>query len=185
MAITVFLCGHGSWKPDDGYFEMPQGCEMEFVVHHMKLLPTADMYRVCAGTYPAASDRTIGEFKGCTNMSWTADDPSKIQTCVDNARNNGAVKPAAVLFPNHFAAQLDGNQTVTLKDWFVTNAGMIRNTVQNHGGIHFVWNCCSHIDLKPSLMGAQIGVNAGQFDSHYEHLDLRNGIAPIGKITPL
>lgn len=181
MAITVFLCGHGGWNPDDGYFELPKGCSLEFIVHHAKLLPTQDMYKVCGGTYTGTSDRTVGEFKSAPNMSWSADAPGKIGICNANLATNAGVGPAAVLFPNHFAGQLDGNDTITLKKWFKDNEDMIRNTVKANGGsAHFVWNCCSALNLKATANGANFGVNAGQDETTYTFLDLTNGIAPTG-----
>ena len=181
MPFTIFMCGHGNYAVNNGYFTLPKGCSLEFVVNHAKLLPTDDMYKVCEGTYGAASDRTIGEFGTAPNMTWTADEAYKIDICRKKLQANPKVKLGAAIFPNDYAGQLDGSQAITLKQWFTVNAEAIRNTVASYGNVHFVWNCCSALSLKASNQGADIGMNAGQFETEYAFLNLVNGIIPTGR----
>jgi hypothetical protein len=183
MAFTIFMCGHGSYKPNSGYFDLPKGCSLEFVVNHAKLLPTGDMFKICGGTYAAASDRTVGEFGSVPNMSWTADELWKITECKKRLLANPKIKLGAVIFPNDYDPQLDGEQTITLKQWFSNNAEAIRNTVATYGNVLFIWNCCSHIGLKSTSKGAEFGVNAGQSETSYTFLDLTNGIIPTGRVV--
>lgn len=183
MSFTIFMCGHGSFKPNDGYFNLPRSCSMQFIVDHAKLLPTGDMFKVCGGTYNASPDRTVGQFGSVPNMSWTSDEVWKITECKNRLGTNNKVQQGAVIFPNDYANQLDNKKTINLKTWFANNGEAIRNTVAAHGDIMFVWNCCSHLGLKATKEGGNIGVNAGQSETSYTFLNLTNGIAPAGRIV--
>lgn len=189
MALTIFLCGHGSWNPKDDFIQLPPGCSLTFIVHHAKLLPTDDMYRVCGGTYTGEPDRTVGApgsvVRTCPNMTWTRDEPGKITICDQRLKANAAAQPAIVMFPNHMPGQLDNSGSLTLKKFFDDYWAPIgQQMLTQYGQVEFIWNCCSHVALKPSAMGAELGVNAGQFDNRFEHLSLvGGGITPIGKVT--
>jgi hypothetical protein len=158
---------------------------MTFIVHHAKLLPTGDMYRVCGGTYPNEPDRTIGAFQSCPDMTWTADEPQKIVQCNNQLNTNIGVGPAVNYFPNHFPALLDGNQSVRLSRFFSHFENDFRAFVQQYRTVRMIWNCCSHMGLRPSVRGGEIGINSGQQINGYVHLNLTNGIVPSGKTTSL
>jgi hypothetical protein len=185
MALTVFMCGHGSWKPSDGYVMMPKGVSMTFIVHHAKLLYTTDMYEVCSGTYGKPSDRTVGEFQSCANMSWTRDEDSKVVECESRAQNNMGAAPACVVFPNHYGSLQDNTGTIKLGDWLRASDSEFRTVCKQHGSIRLIWNCCAHMDLKSTSFGGEIGMNAAQGQDKYTHIDMTSGIKFLSKTSSL
>jgi hypothetical protein len=169
MALTVYLCGHGSWKPDSGYFSMPKGCSMSFIVHHAKCLYTEDMFRVCGGNWPNEPVSIINEYKSCPNMTWTVDEASKKTRCANELASNPKHRnnnPAKMIFPS---------STKTLREFFDTNAAYIRSDVRLHGNVIFIWNCCTALELNLTKQGGQIGINAAEGSQTYDYVDFSNG----------
>lgn len=165
MAKTVYLCGHGAWKPNDGFFNLPKGCTMSFIVHHSKCLYTTDMFRVCAGTWPNPPVDTIPEFKSCPNMTWSVDEAWKKRKCEDDLGlnpNHGSGNPAVSIFPG---------RTKTLKEFFEDSARFIRSDVALHGRIDFIWNCCTALGLRATEQGGKIGINAAEAHNQFDLID--------------
>ncbi|MBY0373585.1 MAG: hypothetical protein K2Q23_06295 [Bryobacteraceae bacterium] len=185
MPLTIFMCGHGAWKPKDGFIQLPAYTSMSLVVEIAKVLYTTDMYDVCGGTFPRDYARLI-ENGTCPNMTWTADDPAKVKICDDRLAQNQKAKPAQVLFPNHLPNLLDGSKSLTLEKFFNDYWEKVsHNLNMQFGSTHFVWNCCSYADLKPSAMGAELGVNAAHGAQQYDHISYVTGIKLTGKISSL
>jgi hypothetical protein len=188
MALTIFMCGHGDWKPKDGFIQLPAWVTMSFVVDFSKVLYTTDMYKVCEGTFGREFARTIGELgthNPCPNMTWTADDEAKIGKCDQALKLNKAAQPAQVLFPNHFKSLLTNN-TITLKKFFEDFWEPVGfNLSMQFGSTHFIWNCCSYTSLKPSAKGAEIGINAAHGATKYDHVDYTHGVKFLGKTSSL
>lgn len=165
MAKTIYLCGHGGWKPEDGYFTLPKGCSISFIVHPSKCLYTPDMFRVCEGTWPNPPFDTIMEYKSCPNMTWGVDLVWKKKKCQDKLDLNphhGAGNPAIAIFPS---------KTKTLKEFFTQSMLYLRSDITLHGHLAFIWNCCTALTLKPTERGGKIGVNAAEAFDQYDYVD--------------
>jgi len=165
MAKTIYLCGHGGWKPDNGFFNLPKGCTISFIVHHAKCLYTTDMFRVCRGTWPNPPFDTIKEYKACPNMTWSVDEAWKKKKCEDELALNGkhgSGSPANIIFPS---------KTKTLKEFFENNLPYLRSDITLHGRLDFIWNCCTALELTPTELGGKIGVNAAEAFNKYDHID--------------
>ncbi len=166
MDKTIYLCGHGSWKPNDGYFNMPAGCTLTFIVHHSKCLYTTDMYKVCEGSWNGEPLTPIEEYKSCPNMTWTVDDPKKKIICEDrlgkNPNHDIATNPALVIFPS---------KTKTLKEFFRVSYPYIRMDNRRYDKINFIWNCCTALELRPTKFGGKIGINAAEAFDKYDYVD--------------
>jgi hypothetical protein len=188
VAVTIFLCGHGAWSGE--FFQLPQNCTMTFIVDVVKVLYTTDMYKVCGGTYTGQPARTIGargsSTRSCPNMTWTADEPHKIVECNKRLKANPNAGNAAILFPNHLPNFLSGNPpSISLRKFFEDYWPTARAMVGQQEA-HFVWNCCGYVNLKPSALGASLGVNAAMTAGEVHHIDF-SGQDPVltGKITSI
>ena len=171
MALTVYLCGHGSWQPSDGYFTLPAGCTLTFMIDFAKCLYTNDMYAICEGTYVGAPYRTVEGYKSCPNMTWTVDEASKKRICENAlARNpkhaSGSGNPARLLFPS---------STKTLKRFFEVSDSYIRSDIKLHGSVDFIWNCCTAVELRATKMGGLSGVNAAVGSGQFDYVDFTTG----------
>jgi hypothetical protein len=189
MARTVFLCGHGAWNPKDGFFALPPNCSITFIVDVAKVLYTADMYKVCEGTYSGDSARVVGEpgasSRTCPNMTWTADEPQKITKCDQLLKKNPAGTDALLLFPNHIPNFLDANRSITLKKFFDDYWRPAAHVALGNDGLaNFIWACCGYVELKPSAAGAALGVNAAQTHDRFDHINYAGKLALTGKSTP-
>ncbi len=140
MALTVYLCGHGAWQPNNGFFTLPKGVSAEMQA----------FYR-------------------------------------DAGRN--PTQDILVLAPNDFAGRLVGprNDTYYLRRFFEDEADFVRNASRQYGRVDFVWACCMQLALTPSRFGAEIGVNAGEWEDRFHRLDLtqpHGHPVPIGRAMP-
>lgn len=166
MNKTIYLCGHGAWNPNDGYFNLPKGCTMTFIVHHAKCLYTTDMYKVCEGTWTGDPLPPIQEFKSCPNMLWQVDKPEKKVICETmlgrNQKHDISSNPAIVLFPS---------KTKTLKSFFEQSYSYIRMDNKMYDRLDFVWNCCTFLGLKSTKLGGACGVNAAEAFDQYDYVD--------------
>lgn len=185
MPLNIFMCGHGAWKPRDGFIQLPPFVKMSFVAEIAKVLYTDDMYKVCEGTFGRSYARTI-DTEACPNMTWTADEAAKIKICDDRLAKNAGAQPAQLIFPNHLPNLLDGSKSLTLGKFFKDYWEPIgHNLSLQFGSVHFIWNCCSYVGLNPSERGAELGVNAAHGATQYDHISYANGIKLTGKVSSL
>lgn len=169
MALTVYLCGHGSWSPSNGYFTLPAGCTLTFMIDFAKCLYTKDMFAICEGTYTGEPYRTIAGYHSCPNMTWTVDEAEKKRICENALAHNpkhasGTGNPARLIFPA---------STKTLKQFFDASDVYIRSDIKLLGRVDFVWNCCTALELAPTKLGGRSGVNAAVGASQYDYIDFR------------
>ena len=148
--LTLFLCGHGGWKPSFGYVQTPRGVSVVFYTHFAKDLMTSMSDQILEGSY-TQTDRVIGEFSMCPNMQvsgqpddWTTRDEAKL-----NKAHWG--NDAQVLgVPKGERAKLD-----ELFD------GLTKRMSQGDTLI-LHWIACSHLRLNPQG-GEAFGVNAADY----------------------
>lgn len=65
---VVFLHGHGSWKPEFGYTQVPRNCSVTFYTHFAKLLNQTMVRLILNGTFAGQFERTIGAFHAVPNL---------------------------------------------------------------------------------------------------------------------
>jgi hypothetical protein len=156
MAKHLFVSGHGGWKPDYGYTQVPRGMQVNFYTHFAKNLMTGMEYKILAGTY-TEKDRSIGEYCQCPNMrvsgqpdDWTTKSEASLSTAFWGDK-------AAVL-------GVPQGDSAHLSDLFSEIGGHMRNegvteTIEVH------WLACSTLQLK-QVGGAAFGLNADDFGHH-------------------
>lgn len=147
---NLFLSGHGGWKPEYGYTNVPRGVSVVFYTHFAKNLITGMEYKILDGSYTTV-DRVIGEFSPCPNMQisgqddeWTKKSESKLNKA--HWGNDAAV----IGVPKGESGKLD--------EFFDALAGEMRqrDTLTIH------WLACSTLQLK-QVGGRSHGLNAGDF----------------------
>jgi hypothetical protein len=179
MSFTALLTGHGSWKPTDGYVEVPKGCSISFMIHHAKTLPTMDMYALCNGSYAnwGKPERVISAMKQCPDMTWTADETRKMKQCERALKKNEHISQGTVLYPNmmDFARlrkkskkgkkakrTVSERRQTNLSDFFAAYDSQIEAWVAQHGAVEFIWCCCCALSMNKTEEGKSIGINATQ-----------------------
>ena len=174
MPLTVFMVGHGAWRPKDGFFQLPSNCSFSMVVDVGKVLHHDDQTLVCAGVFRRDYARVIGGEGSCTrtcpNLTWQGDEEAKLADCRLGLSHNKKDQPAIMLCP----PQSGGG--VKLSEFFKNAwAQMAPDYHARFGEVHFVWNCCSYAALNASWMGADIGMNAVQRRTLYQHFCYAGG----------
>lgn len=179
MSFVVYLCGHGSWAPKNGYTSTPRGCSMNFMIHHAKTLPTMNMYALCKGEYENQDnpERKIPPLHQVPDMTWIADESRKIKQCEKNLKLNDSIEHGAVLAPNHFSwAKLRKTKKkkttaekrkTSLSEFFEAYQDQIEAWVSQYGEVQFVWSCCTELKMNKTAMGKTIGINAQEGPEKY------------------
>lgn len=144
MSATIYLCGHGSWKPENGFTTVPKNCSIGFIGMHAKTVYTNAMIEACKGTYDDKLSDEFGEYRQVPNMTWDPDEEWKVDACEKAAESN----------PNQAAAVFPDN-TTTLKEFFETPEviQMIHEAKVRLGGVRFVWSCCRYVKMKGAVHG--------------------------------
>ena len=156
MAKHLFVSGHGGWKPDYGYTQVPRGLQVNFYTHFAKNLMTGMEYKILAGTY-TEKDRSIGQYSQCPDMrvsgqpdDWTAKSEANLSTAFWGA------EAAVIGVPEGEAAHL--SELFSAMSGHMSDAG-ITETIEIH------WLACSTLQLKKAG-GSKFGVNAEDFGHH-------------------
>jgi len=146
MSRHIFLSGHGGWKPDQGYTQVPKGCRIHFYTNFAKNLITGMEYQILEGTYNTI-DRTIEEYMSCPNMKLSAQDGSWTTKSENSlAKRND---PNCLLLPSP-------PEGITLAELF---KGWTENSLP---GVDFHWMACQTLGLN-KVGGRSFGLNAGDF----------------------
>ena len=81
--LNIFLCGHGQWFPDDGFFTLPRGMTVTFYIHHAKTMYQNLVNQIVSGQYTGVPENVIEEFKNCPNMTLLPDNiPSGLRRTI-------------------------------------------------------------------------------------------------------
>ena len=151
MALKIFLCGHGNWIPDNGFFNLPKGCTMTFYTHHAKTILQDATEKIVAGQYKGEPENVIGEYKLCPNMLLSPDSQDNID------ETNAARK----LNPDKNVIAFFAKNAITLDRLLKNSAGNIESWRMKYGGVDFVWNCCRYVNLPGKITGVH-GFNASE-----------------------
>jgi hypothetical protein len=145
--LTLFLSGHGGWKPSFGYVQTPRGVSVVFYTHFAKDLITSMEYKILEGSFTQA-DRVIGEFSMCPNMQVSGQ--SADWTTMSQAKLNKAHWGAEA----HVLGVPEG-ESANLSE---ICDGLTKRMSQGDTLI-LHWIACSHLELNPQG-GEALGVNA-------------------------
>lgn len=150
MAVHIYLCGHGSWKGDNGFTLVPKGASLGFIGMHAKTVYTDAMIEACKGTYDDKLSDEFEELRSVPNMTWSPDEQWKVDKCKTAADANP--KPALSVFPE---------RTTTLKAFFESEdvCHLIREAKVKFGKVRFIWSCCRYVEMKGQVKGKE-GFNA-------------------------
>lgn len=187
MAIEIFMCGHGGYVPDNGFFTVPKGISVKFYSHFMKTVVKGDTEKLIAGTYTGDPHQVISEYHSCPNMTlYPPDGPSHIAG-KENARNMNPNKENIIVYFT--------DAPITLKSFFENNSDVLSEISTKFGGIEIKWACCRSVKFKGShrKMADEIGVNAidrftqGRFKLRYKRRgkdsEWKGGVQTIGYIN--
>lgn len=146
---TLLLHGHGTWKPDDGFTQVPKHCSISFYTHFAKLLNKTMVRQILLGTMTQGYDRTVGQFETVPNLvlsSLTAGQHTwASSTIVPNGRLLWMLPPS----PPTRRYKLD-----FIMEQFVEALEPSANNPLN-----FEWLCCQSLSLN-KVGGRSLGLNA-------------------------
>lgn len=153
MATTVFLHGHGGWKPSMGYVNVPKGCSVSFYTHFAKLLNGTMVEQILTGTYTGDFDRTVPAFHSAPNVQMSSLPASLAQWAKD--KNTTGI--SMVLLPNSPPVV-----RMSLEKLMELSIGAFGSDLD------FRWLCCQALQLKDTGGRAQ-GVNASDRTAQAGH----------------
>jgi hypothetical protein len=144
----IYLCGHGSYTPGDGWATVPAQSTITFYTPHQKLLKGGDDYRIIQGAFDTP-DSVIRAFHTCPNLRLYPDDPTVI------AHSESIRQPGTTLY------------------WSANGNGeLLTDIFQKHAGSDFIWAACRHVSFKNPGAGEQLGVNlVDERDGTYSKYD--------------
>lgn len=150
----VIICGHGGWKPADGYTKVPKGCSLAFYTEFSKCLSGDDADSIAAGTYVGQPTRVIAQYNMAPNMRFYPLTQSEKQVII-------AAKPAdrELLFTSD-----NGGRPLE----------HLLKTLSPTAEIEFHWACCSYTQLKVTPGSAAKGINLTQMKAGYFDYDYTN-----------
>lgn len=151
MAVHMFISGHGGWKPEYGYTQVPRGIKVHFYTHFAKNLMTGMETKILNGTY-TTKDRTIEEYKQCPNMR-ASGQPDE---WTERAENNLS---KAVWGDMSAVIGLKQGEAATLAELFEEMGSLLQRSDPD---LEIHWLACSTVQLK-QVGGRQFGLNAADF----------------------
>ena len=146
-----FICGHGSWSPNDGFTFVPKGTSVTFYTMGNKAMRSSDVIRIVTGTYTGAPDLVAGPYRSVQNMTLSPDDPDL------RTETEEAAPPGARLYFTNAERKLD----------------YILNELRGHD---LVWACCRSYDLADSGCGSKYGSGIADTQSAGGFGDIINGV---------
>lgn len=171
---TIYLCGHGSWNPGNGFTTMPKGCSMTFYTHHAKTMLQDAVEQIVGGQYHGEPHQVISQYMSVPNMTLSADDRDNV---VDT-RNALATNPA----PNAHVWFV--RQNLSLSQLFDRYGDRIWRWTFADQGVAFHWTCCRYVDSPNLRVRGRSGFNAGEdlIDDIYIFRDRMNNDAEIRRV---
>ena len=169
MAMTVFLCGHGEWKPDNGFTQLPKDCTFTFYTHNAKTMLQDAVLKIVAGADVGEPEMQVVPFKMVQNMTLHPESPD----CVLGT------KEALLRNPNKANSRIYfARRAITVAD-FLKRHG---HKAHGFGGMNLVWTCCRYIPMAGAKSGAA-GFNASEDIVGDQYL-WRDDDRTIFKVTP-
>jgi hypothetical protein len=150
----IFISGHGGWKPEYGFTQVPRGVKVHFYTHFAKNLMTDMEYRILDGSF-TDKDRTIEEYAQCPNMRASGQPDSWTETS-ENKLNK------AVWGNDSMVVGVPEGDAANLAELF-KELDVLMNGVDETLEIH--WLACSTVQLK-QVGGRSHGLNAADFRHH-------------------
>jgi hypothetical protein len=152
LATKIFLHGHGTWKPDMGYTQVPKGCSIVFYTHFAKLLNATMVRQILGGTYVQNAeelegriDRRIGQYKTAPNLRISSLTAGQLQNAHRWFSGTGAILHTLPAAPPVVRRNLDA---------------LMDECIQAYGeDLEFHWLCCQALGLT-RVGGRALGVNA-------------------------
>ena len=165
MSFTIFLCGHGSHDPENGFVSVPKGCSVTFYAHYMKTVLAPQTEKLVSGSFQGEPHNVVEEFHTCANQSLHPPTGSQVQDKYAALTQNPNKENCTIFF---------AEQTITLGQFFSDYGDQLRVFVNRYGGVNLVWSCCRSVKFggvhlgtrkKPGLAmhlkkADEIGVNA-------------------------
>lgn len=154
---TIFLHGHGGWKPDNGYTTVPRNSSLSFYTHFAKLLNQTMVVQILQNSYAGELERTVGEFQTVPNLRLSSLSVG-LHNWATGTFVNGGGRNLWMLPPDppHRARMLSDLM-----------AGF-RENVDSKTTIDFRWLCCQALGLKQAGGRAE-GVNASDRTAQAGH----------------
>jgi hypothetical protein len=153
LATTVFLHGHGGWKPSMGFVEVPKGCSVSFYTHFAKLLNQTMVLQILNGTYTGEFDRTVPAFHSAPNVQISSLTPALVKWAKDN-NTSGTTMVLMPASPPVVRMSLEKVMDLAIK--------------AIGPDLDFRWLCCQALQLKKAG-GGELGVNASDRTAQAGH----------------
>lgn len=144
----IFIHGHGTWKPVNGFTVVPKNSSITFYTHFAKLLNATMAYPILRNTFTGESERTIPAYMMVPNMTLSSLTAAQRHTAgtifAAGAGRNLYMLPAA-----------PPTKRVTLE----AVMERFRKITDLDLELRFHWLACQHLGLK-AVGGGALGVNA-------------------------
>ena len=140
MALQVYLCGHGQWKPKSGYVSLPKNCTITFYTHFAKLMLQDAVEEIVAGNYHGTPDLVARGFSQVPNMTLFPEDDSDDYIDTKKAVKKNPAYNGGQGARVYFTKKKNG---LTLKEFFKKQAQHMFTV----GGYDLHWCCCRHVDM--------------------------------------
>ncbi|MCB2135610.1 MAG: hypothetical protein KDE08_06645 [Rhodobacteraceae bacterium] len=160
-AAEIFIHGHGSWKPANGYFQMPKNCSVSFYTHFAKLLNATMAYPILENAYSGEADRTIGQFMQVPNMQLSSLTQTQ-QNSADDLFAKGGGRNLYTLPPAPPVVRISLEKIVDM------HVAALERSGKRNVELRFHWIACQQLGLK-SKGGGEAGVNASDRSNQSGH----------------
>jgi hypothetical protein len=186
MAFEIFMCGHGSYTPDNGFVIVPKGTTVKFYSHFMKTVLKPDTEQLVSGQYAGEPHQVIEAYHNCPNMTLHPPDSNEHIAGKENARSMNPNKDNILVYFT--------DDDITLKEFFDNNKDILEDISRKFGGIDIKWACCRATKFKGShrKLADEVGVNAidrfnqGVFKLRYKKRgaksEWKGGVKDIGTV---
>lgn len=169
MAFRMYLCGHGSWRPNDGYVTVPRNCKVIFYGHFAKTVLSNDTEDLVAGRVTREPHTTHNEFMSCPNMTLSPTSQPIIERKFQHFEQNPNKNDQLLYFT---AERTNLGKLFDADSLFMEDLRALAGT---HKKVELVWSCCRSVTLtNHRAMADEIGWNAidrfskGVFKTRYK-----------------
>lgn len=155
MAFKIYLCGHGSWNPNDAYVSVPKNCEVQFYGHFAKTVVSTDTEKLVQGLITIDPHAIHKQYMNCPNMTLSPTSPSIITKKFEAFEKNPDKNNQLLYFT---AQKTNLGQLFDPESLFMEDLRALAGT---HKNVELVWSCCRSVTLNShQAMSDEIGWNA-------------------------
>jgi len=71
MTLRLYITGHGSWSPKNGYTKVPKHCTFSAPIKFGKVMADCDVRTLLAGDWKRKHEMVVEQFKTIPNYTWS------------------------------------------------------------------------------------------------------------------